>query len=71
MVQSFIHARTLDVSDMRRPKMVAEIAKQLKNFHQVDVPGSKEPQLWTDILKFLESGIFFDIPLPASGFSVH
>ncbi|GJS09129.1 probable ethanolamine kinase isoform X1 [Tanacetum coccineum] len=55
MVQSFIYARTLDVSDMGRPKMVAEIAKQLKNFHQVDVPGSKEPQLWTDILKFLQS----------------
>ncbi|GJX37554.1 probable ethanolamine kinase isoform X1 [Tanacetum coccineum] len=40
---------------MSRLKMAAEIAKQLKNFHQVDVPGSKEPQLWTDIIKFLES----------------
>ncbi|GJU14345.1 probable ethanolamine kinase [Tanacetum coccineum] len=55
MVQSFIHARTLDVSDMSRPKMAAEIAKKLKEFHQVDVSGSKEPQLWTDILKFLKS----------------
>ncbi|PWA76338.1 ethanolamine kinase 2 [Artemisia annua] len=55
MVQSFIHARTLDVSDMSRPKIAAEIAKQLKSFHRVDVPGSKEPQLWTDIFKFLES----------------
>ena len=56
---------------MSRPKMAAEIAKQLKNFHQVDVPGSKEPQLWTDIFKFFESGIFFYIPLPVSGFFVH
>ncbi|GJR13099.1 probable ethanolamine kinase isoform X2 [Tanacetum coccineum] len=48
------------------PKMAAEIAKQLKNFHQVDVPGSKELQLWTDILKFLKRGIFFYIHLLAS-----
>ncbi|KAI7735721.1 hypothetical protein M8C21_030649 [Ambrosia artemisiifolia] len=54
MVQSFIHARTLDASDMRKPKLAAEIAKQLKSFHQVDIPGSKEPQLWNDIFKFLK-----------------
>ncbi|KAK1418502.1 hypothetical protein QVD17_27647 [Tagetes erecta] len=62
MVQSFIHARTLDASDMREPKLAAEIAKQLKSFHQVDVPGSKEPQLWNDISKFFKkaSHLTFD-----------
>ncbi|OMO61407.1 hypothetical protein CCACVL1_23532 [Corchorus capsularis] len=54
MVQSFIDARTLIPSDMRNPKLAAEIAKQLRRFHQVEIPGSKEPQLWVDILKFFE-----------------
>ncbi|XP_030954539.1 probable ethanolamine kinase isoform X1 [Quercus lobata] len=54
MVQSFINARTLVESDMRKPKLAAEIAKQLRKFHEVEIPGSKEPQLWNDISKFFE-----------------
>ncbi|KAL4654032.1 hypothetical protein ACB092_01G348900 [Castanea dentata] len=54
MVQSFINARTLVESDMRKPKLAAEIAKQLRKFHKVEIPGSKEPQLWNDISKFFE-----------------
>ncbi|VAI32511.1 unnamed protein product [Triticum turgidum subsp. durum] len=53
VVSSFIHARTLSPSDMKEPRIAAEIAKQLQKFHQVDIPGSKEPQLWNDIFKFL------------------
>ncbi|CAI9100171.1 OLC1v1037111C1 [Oldenlandia corymbosa var. corymbosa] len=62
MVQSFINARTLTPSDMRKPKVAAEIAKQLRKFHQVEIPGSKEPQLWNDISKFFRkaSGLNFD-----------
>ncbi|XVE71431.1 hypothetical protein DITRI_Ditri10aG0149500 [Diplodiscus trichospermus] len=55
MLQSFINARTLTPSDMRKPKLVVEIAKQLRRFHKVEVPGSKEPQLWVDIFKFFET----------------
>ncbi|KAL4304130.1 hypothetical protein GQ457_10G003250 [Hibiscus cannabinus] len=54
MVQSFIYARTLTPSDMRKPKLASEIAKQLRRFHQVEIPGSKEPQLWIDLFKFFE-----------------
>uniref|UniRef100_A0A3B6KIL2 ethanolamine kinase n=1 Tax=Triticum aestivum TaxID=4565 RepID=A0A3B6KIL2_WHEAT len=54
VVSSFIHARTLSPSDMKEPRIAAEIAKQLQKFHQVDIPGSKEPQLWNDIFKFLK-----------------
>ncbi|XP_019052425.1 PREDICTED: probable ethanolamine kinase isoform X2 [Nelumbo nucifera] len=54
MVQSFINARTLSPSDMRKPKLAAEIARQLRKFHEVEIPGSKEPQLWNDIFKFFE-----------------
>ncbi|OVA00450.1 Choline/Ethanolamine kinase [Macleaya cordata] len=62
MVQSFINARTLSPSDMKKPKLAAEIARQLRKFHQVVIPGSREPQLWNDIFKFLEraSGLKFD-----------
>uniref|UniRef100_A0A453KUM5 ethanolamine kinase n=1 Tax=Aegilops tauschii subsp. strangulata TaxID=200361 RepID=A0A453KUM5_AEGTS len=41
-------------SDMKEPRIAAEIAKQLQKFHQVDIPGSKEPQLWNDVFKFLK-----------------
>uniref|UniRef100_A0A453KUP0 ethanolamine kinase n=2 Tax=Aegilops tauschii subsp. strangulata TaxID=200361 RepID=A0A453KUP0_AEGTS len=54
VVSSFIHARTLSPSDMKEPRIAAEIAKQLQKFHQVDIPGSKEPQLWNDVFKFLK-----------------
>jgi len=47
------------MTDMREPKLVAKIGKQLKRFHQLDVPGSKEPQLWSDIFKFFEKGPLF------------
>jgi ethanolamine kinase len=56
MVQSFINARTLITSDMRKPKLAAEIAKQLHKFHEVEIPGPKEPQLWNDISKFFDQG---------------
>ena len=46
-----------DLADMRKPKLVAEIAKQLRRFHEVEIPGSKEPQLWVDIFKFFEKGL--------------
>ncbi|XXG55881.1 hypothetical protein AAC387_Pa03g3440 [Persea americana] len=62
MVQSFINARTLSPSDMSKPKLVAEIARQLRKFHEVVIPGSKEPQLWNDVLNFLDkaSALTFD-----------
>ncbi|KAL6974242.1 ethanolamine kinase [Sarracenia purpurea var. burkii] len=62
MVQSFINARTLTPSDMRKPKLIAEIAKELRRFHHVEIPGSKEPQLWNDIFKFFQkaSTLAFD-----------
>lgn len=54
MVQSFINARTLSPADMREPKLAANIARQLRRFHEVEIPGCREPQLWKDMYKFLE-----------------
>jgi len=42
---------------MREPKLAAKIAKQLQRFHDVEIPGSKEPQLWNDVWKFFEKGL--------------
>ncbi|KAH9330389.1 hypothetical protein KI387_002497, partial [Taxus chinensis] len=54
MVQSFIDASTLAPTDMSKPKHAAEIARQLRKFHETEVPGPKDPQLWPDIFKFLD-----------------
>lgn len=55
---------SFSVADMREPKLVPKIAKEMKRFHQLEVPGSKEPQLWNDIFKFFERGpsSFFIFP---------
>ena len=42
--------------DMSTPEVAVEIAKQLRMFHQVEVPGSRDPQLWNDIHKFYREG---------------
>ncbi|XP_051132238.1 probable ethanolamine kinase [Andrographis paniculata] len=62
MVQSFINARTLTPEEMRKPNLAAAIAKQVRKFHEVEIPGCKEPQLWNDILKFFDraSSLRFD-----------
>ncbi|CAA7403171.1 unnamed protein product [Spirodela intermedia] len=57
MVQSFIEARTLSPEDMSKPQLVAKIARELRKFHQVVISGSKEPQLWNDICKFLDKAV--------------
>uniref|UniRef100_A0A803MQE0 ethanolamine kinase n=1 Tax=Chenopodium quinoa TaxID=63459 RepID=A0A803MQE0_CHEQI len=54
MVQSFINARTLTPPDMRDPKLAAMIARELRKFHEVEIPGSKDSQLWIDLSKFFE-----------------
>jgi ethanolamine kinase len=41
---------------MRESIIAAQIAKELHRFHQIDIPGPKEPQLWDDIFKFLKKG---------------
>ncbi|GBG74702.1 hypothetical protein CBR_g19107 [Chara braunii] len=53
LVQSFIHARTLDVADMSKGAFVVKIARLVRRFNDLHVPGSREPQLWTGIEKLL------------------
>jgi hypothetical protein len=44
---------------MSQPKMAAHIAKELRRMHEVELPGSKEPQLWIELHKFVEEGASF------------
>ncbi|KAH7848369.1 hypothetical protein Vadar_002024 [Vaccinium darrowii] len=53
MVQSFIDARQ---------NWLLKLQSSFSIFHQVEIPGSKEPQLWIDIFKFFQkaSSLTFD-----------
>eukprot|EP00249_Psilotum_nudum_P019045 c27071_g1_i1 orf=658-1773(-) len=65
MVQSFIDAQTLTPMDIRQPDFAARIAREVRRLHELEVPGSKDPQLWLDIFKFLDKAsalIFEDNP---------
>ncbi|ESQ28778.1 hypothetical protein EUTSA_v10019586mg, partial [Eutrema salsugineum] len=49
---AIIHKCTnLNPSDMRQPKVAAEIDKELGKFHEVEIPDSKEPLLAVSTLR--------------------
>ncbi|KAJ4720434.1 Choline kinase [Melia azedarach] len=45
-IEEFIHARTLSASDMCDPEISALIAAKMKEFHDLNMPGSKNVHLW-------------------------
>ncbi|XP_073122234.1 probable choline kinase 3 isoform X2 [Henckelia pumila] len=53
-VEEFIHARTLSATDLRDPIVSALIALKLKEFHNLDMPGSKKVMLWDRMRKWLQ-----------------
>ncbi|XP_024364257.1 probable ethanolamine kinase [Physcomitrium patens] len=62
MIQSFIFGRTLEPLDMGKPELAKLIAMEVRRLHELEIPGSKEPQLWNDIYKFIDkaSGVIFE-----------
>ncbi|PVH39429.1 hypothetical protein PAHAL_5G499600 [Panicum hallii] len=52
-VEEFINARTLSTADLRDPEISALIAKKLREFHDLDMPGPKDVSLWQR-LRWLE-----------------
>ncbi|KAG0553683.1 hypothetical protein M758_12G030800 [Ceratodon purpureus] len=58
MVQSFLVGETLDHLEMAKPEMAKLIAMEVRRLHELEVPGSKEPQLWHDLYKFIDRGEF-------------
>ncbi|XP_062194812.1 probable choline kinase 2 [Phragmites australis] len=53
-VEEFINARTLSAADLRDPEISALIAKKLREFHDLDMPGPKNVSLWQRLGRWLE-----------------
>lgn len=52
-VEAFIHAKTLSASDLRDPETSALIATKLREFHKLNMPGSKDVILWDRLRNWL------------------
>ncbi|KAK4428367.1 putative choline kinase [Sesamum alatum] len=52
-VEEFIHARTLSAADLRDPEISALIAAKMREFHNLDMPGSKNVVLWDRMRNWL------------------
>ncbi|KAJ6833496.1 putative choline kinase 2 [Iris pallida] len=54
-VEEFINATTLSAGDLRDPEISALIAAKLREFHDLDVPGTKKLQLWDRLRNWLKT----------------
>nr|XP_011458468.1 PREDICTED: probable choline kinase 1 isoform X1 [Fragaria vesca subsp. vesca]XP_011458469.1 PREDICTED: probable choline kinase 1 isoform X1 [Fragaria vesca subsp. vesca] len=52
-VEEFIHARTLSAADLRDPETSAIIAAKLREFHNLEMPGSRNVVLWDRMRNWL------------------
>ncbi|GAU18479.1 hypothetical protein TSUD_366620, partial [Trifolium subterraneum] len=52
-VEEFIRARTLSAPDLRDPTISALIASKMKEFHDLEMPGSKNVYLWDRLRNWL------------------
>ncbi|KAM3347483.1 hypothetical protein ACQJBY_021438 [Aegilops geniculata] len=55
-VEEFINARTLSAPDLRDPEISGLIARKLREFHELDMPGPKDISLWQRLRALYESG---------------
>ncbi|KAG8385167.1 hypothetical protein BUALT_Bualt03G0013600 [Buddleja alternifolia] len=52
-IEEFIRARTLTAADLRDPEISTLIATKMKEFHNLDMPGSKTIFLWDRLRNWL------------------
>ncbi|KAL3845873.1 hypothetical protein ACJIZ3_003276 [Penstemon smallii] len=52
-VEEFIHARTLSAADLRDPEISTLIAVKMREFHNLNMPGSKNVILWDRLRNWL------------------
>ncbi|KAI3820322.1 hypothetical protein L1987_07867 [Smallanthus sonchifolius] len=52
-VEEFIHAKTLSACDLRDPEISTLIAAKMREFHGLNMPGSKAAVLWERMRKWL------------------
>ncbi|XP_042513834.1 probable choline kinase 2 [Macadamia integrifolia] len=67
-IEEFIHARTLSASDFRNPEISALIAAKLKEFNDLDMPGSKNVILWDRMKNWLTAAQHLSSPEEAKSF---
>ncbi|KAK1662144.1 hypothetical protein QYE76_050303 [Lolium multiflorum] len=53
-VEEFINARTLSAPDLRDQEISVLIARKLREFHDLDMPGPKDVSLWQRLRRWLE-----------------
>uniref|UniRef100_A0ACD5VL46 Uncharacterized protein n=1 Tax=Avena sativa TaxID=4498 RepID=A0ACD5VL46_AVESA len=53
-VEEFINARTLSAPDLRDQEISALVARKLREFHELDMPGPKDVSLWQRLRRWLE-----------------
>ncbi|KAL8166892.1 hypothetical protein V2J09_008391 [Rumex salicifolius] len=54
-VEEFIHARTLSAADLRDPEISAGIAAKMWEFHNLEMPCSKEVVLWNRMRNWMKT----------------
>ncbi|XP_073299200.1 probable choline kinase 2 isoform X2 [Primulina huaijiensis] len=69
-VEEFIRARTLTASDLRDPEISALIATKMKEFHNLDMTGSKSIVLWDRLLNWLKDAKRLSSPQEAEAFQL-
>ncbi|KAJ4960470.1 hypothetical protein NE237_020380 [Protea cynaroides] len=67
-IEEFINARTLSAPDLCKPEISALIAAKLKEFHALDMPGSKSVILWDRMKTWLSSAKQLSSPEEAQSF---
>ncbi|XP_078432226.1 putative choline kinase 2 [Wolffia australiana] len=67
-VEEFIHARTLSAHDLREPETSALIAANLREFHDLDVPGPRNIFIWTRLRRWLKLAKDFASPEESADF---
>ncbi|CAO2834126.1 unnamed protein product [Amaranthus hypochondriacus] len=55
-VEEFLHARTLSAEDLRDPEISSLIAGKMREFHKLEMPGTKTVVLWTRLRRWLRKG---------------
>ncbi|OEL36452.1 putative choline kinase 2 [Dichanthelium oligosanthes] len=53
-IEEFINARTLSATDLRDPEISSLIAKKLREFNDLDMPGPRDVSLWQRLRQWLE-----------------
>lgn len=52
-VEEFLHARTLSAEDLRDPEISTLIAAKMREFHSLDMPGTRNVVLWSRLRRWL------------------